>query len=199
VAALRRSVRDAFTFTDPDFWRLDRAITEMEAAWPFLARRKLFPDFVHTDYRADAIPWPDFVERFAAGEFADATTLRVAVDFSGSQCVEMGWIIPLKRVAPSRKAYRESLIIVDRDGRPRLAWRIEYAPRERRGAPPEMWSLYHDEILWREPTGRIIAIEPGSVVLPPDPDLKVLHIETFERGSLPILFVCTHQVAPTVR
>lgn len=191
VAALRRAIRDKYSFMDGEFWRLNNVLTEVEAMWPFLARLALRPDCVSTDDRPNVVPWPAFASGWMNGEFHDEKPLRIGVDFSGSQSVEMAWVIPLKPVRSTRGHHLESLIVVKRDGRPRLAWRIEYAPRAQRGAPPETWSLYHDETLWREPAGRVIAIEPG-VVVPADPELKVLYIETFERGTLPVLFVCTH-------
>jgi len=166
-------------------------VTELELKWSLAATKALRPAFIETDDRENVIPWPEFTKRWLAGDLEDTVSLRVGVDFSGYQSIDMGWVIPLKRVRRTRKPYRESLVVVEYGFRPRLASRAEYAPRDKRGAPPEMWLLYHDEMLWRVPKGRVIAVERDDVV-PQDPDLKVLRIEKIERGALRILFICTN-------
>jgi hypothetical protein len=180
-----------YALTGGEFWQLHNSLTQLEVTWGFQARVALQVGFVHANDRPNVIPWPDFSSKWLSGDLDGVVSLRVGIDFSGSQSVEIGWVIPLRRVSPSRQPYRESLIVVEYNCRPRLAWRIEYAPGARGSAPPEMWSLYHDEMLWREPTGRIIAVDQ-EVFVAPDPELRVLRIETFERGSLPILFICTN-------
>ncbi len=174
---------------------LGQRVPALINAWRHAARQSLDSAFVESDDHAGAITWPEFVERWTNGKLRDRTLLSVAVDFSGHQRIGAGWILRLRRVRPGRKPLRESLVVVNDKGRPRLALRLEHAPGAPASAALESWSLYPDEILWRSPDRRIVVLDE-NVQAPSDPDLTVLRTEIMSRGALPLLFVSEPQQRP---
>jgi len=183
---------------DPDrSMRLSQLFADMINAWRFTATTQLegtnFVEHDHVD--TEPIPWPQFQSLWSRGELETRSKIDVVVDFSGSQSAEMGWTLPFERVRNHKVnvRYRESLFIIDYDGRPRMAMRVQHSPGAAMSSSPEMLSIYHDEFLWRD-SRRIIEIpdQPNYAQPLPEPDLLVLRPITIRRDSATVLFACSN-------
>lgn len=197
VIAARRHDLDPGDIIGPELFA--QALTNLETSWDFGNNSMLESSFVERDERAKAMPWPDFLTAYEAGVLDNYRMLSVAIDFSGYRSVEIGWILLLR---PANKVRREAFVVARYKGRTVLLQRLQHAPNPR---AREVWRIWPNEMLWRDPHKRQIMPRIGALEMDidalkrRDPELEVFVPEIVRRQdpALEIIYVCDPSRLPT--
>lgn len=198
LAALMRSASDVDRYDADRQMRLSALFADLINAWRFTATTQLQgTNFAERSSSSpEAMAWPQFQASWLRGDLETQSQIEIVIDFSGSQGMENGWTLPFERVKKHKMngRSRESLFIIDYEGRPRMAMRLQRSPGLPMGASPELSSVCHDEILWREPGRRIVEIPDQSNYAQPinDSELQVLRPIVIQSDSANVIFICTN-------
>ena len=80
---------------------------------------------------------------------------------------------------------RSDVVFAELLGRPRLAQRLQHAPRV-----TEMLLLLPDEKLWADPNRRFVVLKLGMTNSSNDSGLEILHQQRIDKNAARILFAC---------